>query len=226
MVVMNKTKVILPFPEHKRIILFDIDDTLLCRRVIYGQMNLHHMKVAAGLANSNDTWKATVEDVMPRPDFFFNDEYGAEFIYLRPNIKETLNYTKEKADAIYAFSASSDPAYILKETGLDNYFDGIYGREFTSLQYDKGNPILRKDLAAIRKHLNLKNDDELYILDDHPEWIDASGVNDHILSIEPFHPAYKLYGVQVIKYPEQVDPIETLPNDTSMLTILRKIFAA
>jgi len=219
----------LPLPEpvvpRKRIVLFDIDDTLLFRREIYGQLDLHRMRVKEGFAKQNDEWKATIDDVLPRPTFFFNDAYGPRFIYLRPNIKETLKYAKEKADAIYAFSASSDPTYILKQTGLDEYFDGIYGREFTSKHNTDGKIILRKDLAAIRKHLHLKDSDELYMLDDHPEWIDASGPHDHILSVEPFHPAYKLYGVQVVKYPEQADPKEEVPNDTTLLTILQTIFS-
>jgi hypothetical protein len=209
----------------KHIVLFDIDDTILCRREIYGQYNLHNMRVQAGLAKENDQWMATIEDIIPRPNFFFNDGYGPLFIYLRPNIKETLNYAKENADAIYAFSASSDPSYILEQTGLDKYFDGIYGREFTTNHYDKGKNILRKDLAAIRNHLKLKDYDELYMLDDHPEWIDASGPHDHILSVKPFQPPYKLYGVQVMKYQEQTDPAEDIPDDISLLTILQKIFS-
>jgi NLI interacting factor-like phosphatase len=221
----NSNKLQLPPTTGKIIILFDMDDTLLCRREIYGQYNLHNKRVKAGLVDKNHDWKATIEDVTPRPDFFFGDNYGARFIYLRPNVKEALQYAKENSDAIYVFSASSDAKYILKQTGLGDYFDGVFGREFTTPYKTRGEFVLRKNLDTIRKHLNLKDSDKLYILDDHPEWVDSSKPTDHIISVEPFNPAYKLYGVQVIKYPEQMDPTDELYNDMELLNILKKIFS-
>jgi hypothetical protein len=214
-----------PPPPGRRIVLFDMDETLLCRREIIGQLNLHYMRVSAGLAAKNDNHKATINDIVPRPDFFF-PEPNSMLMYLRPHVKEALAYAKEQADAIYVFSASSDPTTNLRLSGLADYFDGIFGREFTIPHVSRADSryILRKDLDAVRKHLGLSDHDEVYILDDRPEWIDASSSRDHVVAVTPFQPSYKLYGVQVVKYPDQDDPTDTIPDDTVLMTILRTIF--
>lgn len=211
-------------PLPKRIVLFDMDETLLCRREITGQLNLHYMRVSAGLAAKNDDHRATINDIVPRPDFFFPERNS--LMYLRPHVKEALAYAKEHADAIYVFSASSDPKTNMRLSGLDHYFDGIFGREFTTPHYSDADHrhILRKDLAAVRKHLGLSDHDDLYMLDDRPEWIDASCSRDHVIAVAPFQPAYKLYGIQVVKYPDQDDPTDTIPDDNVLMTLLRTIF--
>ena len=84
--------------------------------------------------------------------------------------------------------------------------------------------ILRKDLAAMRKHLGLSDHDDVYMLDDRPEWIDARSSHDHVIAVTPFQPTYKLYGVQVAKYPYQDDPTDEILDDTVLMTLLRTIF--
>lgn len=220
-----------PPPPSRSIVFFDVDDTLIFHREIFGQSNLHDMRVRAGLAPKIDdpiarfaASKAKIDDVMPRPDFFVPE--ASRFIYLRPHVIEALEYAKAHADAIYAFSASVDPSQILSLTGLDSYFKAFFGRAYTKeARANNGMFIFRKNLAAMREHLKLSERDKVYIIDDHPEWIDVSpGGNDHIIGVPSFQPSYKLYGVQVIKYPHQDDPSDTIPNENILMDVLRIIF--
>jgi len=72
--------------------------------------------------------------------------------------------------------------------------------------------------------LGLSDHDDLYMLDDRPQWIDAGSSRDHVIAVAPFQPAYKLYGVQVVKHPHQDDPTDTIPDDNVLMTLLRTIF--
>lgn len=201
------------------IVLFDIDDTLLFRREIYGQYDLHRKQIEKGLVRTGDSYIPTVEKVYPRPDRFF--EEAATLVYIRPGAKEALDYARKKAHKVCAFSASADPKWILEQTGLLHHFDKVFGREHTAFAVKDGQPVCLKRLESIRRALNLDPADKVYMLDDRPEWIIASTANDHIVPVAPFMPAYKLYDVQVIKASDSIpDPTDRVSDETVLLDTL------
>lgn len=198
----------------KTVLLFDIDDTILFRRDIMGQFNLHIMQVNAGFAKETDDWCATIEKIYPRPDFFFDD--GPTLVYIRPGVKESLlelayHFGKEN---IHAFSASSDPITILEKTGLRTYFNQVYDRSHTLYETIDEKPILIKNLQSVRDVLKLEADDILIMIDDHPEWVLNKLPTNKVIGIKPFTPSYKLYDVVLMKYPGHNDPTNTIIDNT------------
>lgn len=213
-------------PKAKKFIVFDMDGVLLYRNDIYGQFDLHEQRVKAGLAKASDTWKAKQTDVSPLPDFFWQWESTSTFYYLRPGVKEALDYAKTHFDGIYAFSASSEPAATLHYVGLDGYFDTIFGRDgFTALMRDTTDRLIpHKMLNTIRNYLGINAYDELFIIDDNPQWIVPSSPNDHIIPIPPFKPNYKLYGVEVMKHNvNDPNPTDSIPPETVLFDTVRSL---
>jgi beta-phosphoglucomutase-like phosphatase (HAD superfamily) len=207
----------------KTILLFDIDDTLLFRREVLGQADLHHKRVRAGLATEEDPWNVRADLISPRPDVFFAEE--ASFVYLRPGVHEALDYAKTLTtpENIHAFSASSNPQQILEATGLRHHFNKVFGRAYTEFHIDKGTPTLLKNLTKVREALGLASQDRLIMLDDKPSWISNVGPNDRVIPVPPFQPPYRLYDVQVIKWPHLPDPSDTLADDTGLFDALKTI---
>jgi hypothetical protein len=218
----NKNKISEMLKPRKTVLLFDIDDTLLFRRDIMGQLNLHMMQVAAGHAKETDDWRATIEKVFPRPDFFFDD--GPTLVYIRPGVKELLlelssHFGKEN---IHAFSASSDPTTILEKTGLRTYFNQVFDRSHTLYENRDGKSILLKNLQSVRDALKLEDQDNLIMIDDHPEWVLNKLPTDNVVGIKPFTPSYKLYDVVVMKYPGHNDPANKIIDNTLQELNLKK----
>jgi hypothetical protein len=191
-----------------------MDDTLLFRRDVLGQFSMHLERVAKGLSKRDDPYIATADHVKPRPHFFL--EPSSTFVYLRPGVKEALDYARAHASSVHAFSAASDAEAILAFTGLCPYFEKVFPRDgFTTFAIREGTPVRLKNLESVRKDLGLRTEDKVYVFDDRPEWIVPSGPNDHVISVAPFQPAYSLYGVRTI-------PGDTL-SDTELMT---KVVAA
>lgn len=221
----HSVQTFLPPRMHKpirTIVMFDIDDTLLFRRDITGQMNLHWARVAAGLAKDNESHKAREDLISPRPDFFFADD-APSFIYLRPGVHEALEYAKALTapENIHAFSASSNPEHILEITGLRNHFNKAFGREYTDFAVKDSRPTLLKNLAKLREALGFTENDRILMIDDRPDWVINAGSQDRVVPVRPFQPPYRLYDVVVVKNPGEPDPTDTLFEDSELMNTLR-----
>lgn len=217
-----------PRPETptpgKMFVFFDMDGTLLYRNDILGQMTLHERRMRNDPSIKKEDWRAKESDVVPPPDKFW--EPSSTFYYLRPGVKEALEYANACADGVYAFSASSTAKGTLEFVGLSHYFKHVFGLEATQLRSDKkGNQVFHKLLESVRSHLGMAPTDKLIMIDDHPEWIIPSGPNDILVPIQSFMPNYKLYGFQFMKHsPSEPDPTDMLPDETTLIDVVRSIF--
>ena len=213
-----------PLPPAKKYIFFDMDGTLLYRNDILGQMDLHERRMRKDPTLKKEDWRAKESDVVPRPDKFW--EPSSTFYYLRPGVKEALEYANAHADEVYAFSASSTAKGTLEFVGLSHYFKDVFGLEATQLRSDKtGYHVFHKLLESVHSHLSMAPTDKLFMIDHHPEWIIPSCPNDIIIPIKSFMPNYKLYGVQFMKHDKSdPDPTEELPMETTLLDVVRSIF--
>jgi hypothetical protein len=81
----------------------------------------------------------------------------------------------------------------------------------------RGSFVALKDFAAVRKTLELKPSDIVYLFDDHPEWVKNVSANDHVIPVPAFTPAYELYGVS--KTHNIV--LDTIPEETILQDIVR-----
>lgn len=207
-----------PVPEPiKRIVLFDIDSTLLFRTEVYGIWSLQQERERAGLAAPGETYAITADKIRPRPDVLFTERQ--EIVYVRPGALEALDIarTAVSPENVHIFTASSNPGYVLTATGIADKINMTFDRKWTEVFLDRGSFMALKDLAAVRKSLGLKPTDIVYLFDDKPEWVKNVSSNDRVIAVPAFTPAYELYGVS--KTHDIVsDPI---PHETTLSDIVR-----
>ena len=215
-----------PAAPRKRVVLFDLDGTLLFRTEVFGQWDLQYRRERKGLAIPGEPNTVTAEKVKPRPDFFFPEH--SEFVYVRPGALEALNIAQVAVgeENVHLFTASSNPKYVLDATGIAAKVNKIFTREWTESFFDqtgkyapRGHGVALKDFAAIRKTLELSPSDIIFLFDDHPEWVKNTTENDHAIPIPVFQPAYELYGVSKT---HNVVP-DTIPHETTLPEIVTKI---
>lgn len=207
-----------PAPEPiKRVVLFDIDSTLLFRTEVHGVWNLQQKRERAGLAAPGETCAITADKIRPRPDVLFTE--SQEIVYVRPGALESLDIarTAVSPENVHIFTASSNPGYVLTATGIADKINVTFDRKWTEVFLDRGSFMALKDLAAVRKSLGLKPTDIVYLFDDKPEWVKNVSSNDRVIAIPAFTPAYELYGVSKT-HDIVFDPI---PHETTLSDIVR-----
>jgi hypothetical protein len=213
----SKPKYIAPPIAPKRIALFDLDNTLLFRTEVYGVWDLQEKRKRAGLAAANETIEITSEKVRPRPDILFPKTQ--EIVYIRPGALDALDLARTRVgpENVHIFTASSRPEYVMAPTGIASKINTIFDRIWTEPAMEHGSFIARKDIAAVRKSLELKPTDIVYLFDDKPEWVKNTSVNDHIVPVPAFIPVYELYGVSKT---HNIVP-DTIPYETTLIDIVR-----
>lgn len=110
----------------------------------------------------------------------------------------------------------------MTRAGIAEKVNKVFDRKWTECILEHGSFVALKDFASVRKTLGLKPTDVVYLFDDRPEWVKSMSINDHIISVPAFSPAYELYCVSKT---HDIVP-DTIPPETVLLDVVRAMIAA
>ncbi len=228
----------------KKVILLDLDHTLLFRTQIFKIEQLHNKRNELLGIDKKFNNTLSSDNINPKPDLI-RDNY---FVYTRPKLYEFLSLLNNKygKENIHVYTAG-DFKYAmndLKDLNMLKFINKVFARNHTITQYIVDNDqneimYLLKDIKIIRQELNLDYRDKVLMIDDHPEWI-KHGFNDKVISIEPFLPSFKLYDIINIEDDEcknimkkideaienskiNIENIKNKPDDNILINIIDKL---
>ena len=136
------------------------------------------------------------------------------------NQEASATVTNSSVSVNYTNTMTAEAGASAGPTGIASKVNLIFDRKWTEPSVDHGSYIARKNLAAVRKTLELKPADIVYLFDDKPEWVTNTSANDYIVPVPGFIPAYELYGVAKT---HNIVP-NTIPHETTLVDIVRAQF--